>query len=192
MASGGCRIERSGNDSDGAKDRRDYTTIISLPVQLSTKGSATDTIISHLVSRFEEGSLGRRELVRGVAMLAASGTAAGAREGLDFKDANIDYVSIHVADLQRSVDFYQKMFGFSVVSHDQAGGIIRLGKHQGARLPQPWRPCGHRGPLRNRDSSVQLGSAGNLPHAILTQRGTNPLEGDYAGLHIKDPAGSTC
>jgi catechol 2,3-dioxygenase-like lactoylglutathione lyase family enzyme len=29
--------------------------------------------------------------------------------------------------LQRSVDFYQKMFGFSVVSQDQAGGIIRLG-----------------------------------------------------------------
>jgi hypothetical protein len=71
--------------------------------------------------------LSRRELVRGLAMLAASGTAAGAQEGLDFKDANIDHVSIHVTDLQRSVDFYQKMFGFSVVSQDQAGGIIRLG-----------------------------------------------------------------
>src|SRR5436305_1515351 len=34
---------------------------------------------------------------------------------------------MHVADLQRSVEFYQKMFGFSVVSQDQPGGIVRLG-----------------------------------------------------------------
>jgi hypothetical protein len=64
------------------------------------------SIISNLVARFEKGSLSRRELVQGLAMLAASGTAAAAQEGIDFKDADIDHVSIHVADLQRSVDFY--------------------------------------------------------------------------------------
>jgi hypothetical protein len=37
-----------------------------------------ETIISHLVSRFEKGSLSRRELVRGMAMLAASRTPAAA------------------------------------------------------------------------------------------------------------------
>ncbi len=61
-----------------------------------------ESMISDLVSRFEKGSLSRRELVSGLAILAASGTAAAAQEGLDFKDANIDHVSIHVADLQRS------------------------------------------------------------------------------------------
>src|SRR6266567_1468520 len=60
-------------------------------------------------------------------MLAASGTAAAAQENIDFKGANIDHVSIHVADLQRSIDFYQKMFGFSVVSQEQPREIIRLG-----------------------------------------------------------------
>src|SRR5262245_54513313 len=87
---------------------------------------AIESIISDLVSRFEKGALSRRELVSGLAMLAASGTAA-AQEGLDFKDANIDHISIHVADPQRSVEFYQKMFGFTVVSQDQPGGIVRLG-----------------------------------------------------------------
>lgn len=86
-----------------------------------------ESVISDLVKSFEKGSLSRRQLVSGLAMLAASGTAATAQEGLDFKEANIDHVSIHVADLQRSVEFYQKMFGFSVVSQDQPGGIIRLG-----------------------------------------------------------------
>jgi len=86
-----------------------------------------ESIISNLLTRFEKGSLSRRELVRGLTMLAASGTAAAAQEDIDFKSADIDHVSIQVADLQRSVDFYQEMFGFSVISQDQPHGIIRLG-----------------------------------------------------------------
>src|SRR5437588_11679905 len=87
-----------------------------------------ETIISNLVSQFEKGALSRRQLVRGLAMLAATGTAArAAQNDIDFKTADIDHVSIQVTDLQRSVDFYQKMFDFSVVSQDQRLGIIRLG-----------------------------------------------------------------
>src|SRR5262252_591477 len=86
-----------------------------------------ESIISNLLDRFEKGALSRRELVRGLAMLAAGSTAAAAQEDIDFKSANIDHVSIQVADLQRSIDFYQKMFGFSVVSKDQPLGIVRLG-----------------------------------------------------------------
>ena len=87
-----------------------------------------ESIVSDLVSRFEKGSLSRRDLVQGLAMLAASGTAAAAaQQEIDFKTANIDHVSIQVADLQRSVDFYQKMFGFTVISEDKPLGIIRLG-----------------------------------------------------------------
>src|ERR1700722_19850012 len=91
------------------------------------KGRAMESIISNLLARFEKGSLSRRDLVQGLAMLAASGTSAVAQESLDFKSADIDHVSIQVTDLQRSVDFYQKMFGFSVVSEDKPLGIIRLG-----------------------------------------------------------------
>ena len=86
-----------------------------------------ETIISDLLARFEKGSLNRRDLVRGLALLAASGTAATAQEEADFKAANIDHVSIQVANLQRSVDFYQKMFGFTVVSEDKPQGIVRVG-----------------------------------------------------------------
>jgi glyoxylase I family protein len=144
-----------------------------------------ETIISHLVSRFEKGSLSRRELVRGLAALAASGTAAAAQEGLDFKDANIDHVSIHVADLQRSVDFYQKMFGFSVVSQDQAGGIIRLGN------TKVLVSLNHGGPAGIVDHfAIGVARFGRDSAArYLTQRGAAPLQGDYAGLHIKDPDG---
>jgi predicted metalloenzyme YecM len=86
-----------------------------------------EAIISSLVSRFEKGSLSRRELVRGLAVLAAGGTAASAQEGLNFAAATIDHVSIQVADLKRSSEFYQKMFGFKEVSGEPARNILRLG-----------------------------------------------------------------
>jgi catechol 2,3-dioxygenase-like lactoylglutathione lyase family enzyme len=144
-----------------------------------------ESIISDLVSHFEKGSLSRRELVSGLAMLAAGGTAAVAQEDIDFKGADIDHVSIHVADLQRSVDFYQKMFGFNVVSQDQPGGIIRLGNTKVLVSLNHGSPAGivdHFAigiPRFSRESAARY----------LTQRGTTPLQGDYAGLHVKDPDG---
>ena len=76
--------------------------------------------IFNLVTQFEKGSLSRRDLVQGLAILAAGGTAASAaQDEIDFRTASIDHVSIQVADLQRSIDFYQKTFDFPVMSHDQ-------------------------------------------------------------------------
>ena len=144
-----------------------------------------ESIISDILTRFEKGSLSRRELVSGLAMLSASAMAAGAQEDLDFKGADIDHVSIHVGDLQRSVDFYQKMFGFSVVSQDQSGGIIRLGNTKVLVSLNHGSPAGivdHFAigiPRFSRESATRY----------LTQRGATPLQGDYAGLHIKDPDG---
>ena len=83
-----------------------------------------ESIISSLLAQFEKGSLSRRELVQGLAMLAAGGTAAAAQDNIDFKTADIDHVSIQVADLQRSVEFYQRMFGFSVVSEDKPWALF--------------------------------------------------------------------
>ena len=59
-----------------------------------------ESVISNLLTRFEKGSLSRRELVHGLAMLAASGTAVAAQEDLDFKAADID----HVADAPKFAD----------------------------------------------------------------------------------------
>jgi glyoxylase I family protein len=144
-----------------------------------------ESIISNLLTRFEKGSLSRRKLVQGLALLAASGTATTAQEDIDFTGADIDHVSIHVANMQRSVDFYQRMFGFSVVSQDQPGGIVRLGNTKVLVSLNNGSPAGivdHFAigiPRFSRESAARY----------LTQRGATPLQGDYAGLHIKDPDG---
>jgi len=144
-----------------------------------------ESIISNIVARFEQGSLSRRDLVRGLALLAASGTAAAAQEDLNFKAATIDHVSLQVADLQRSVDFYQKMFGFSVVSQEQARSIMRLGNTRTLVSLNRENPPGtidHFAigiPRFNRDAAARY----------VRERGATPLEGNFAGFHVKDPDG---
>jgi catechol 2,3-dioxygenase-like lactoylglutathione lyase family enzyme len=143
-----------------------------------------ETIISKLLSSYEKGSLSRRELVSGLALLAASGPAVAAQDELDFKNANIDHVSIHVADLQRSIDFYQKMFGFSVVSRADPD-IVRVGNGKilvSINRGSPARTIDHF------SIGIPRFNAG-AGRRYFTQRGAMPLQGDYAGFHIKDPDG---
>src|SRR6267142_1517660 len=135
-----------------------------------------ESIISDLVSRFEKGSLSRRDLVQGLALLAASGTGAAAQAEIDFKAATIDHVSLHVADPQRSIDFYRRMFGFSVVSEDRAQGVIRLGNTRTLVSINHGSPAGvidHFAigvPRLVRESAQRY----------LIQRGATPLQGDLA------------
>jgi catechol 2,3-dioxygenase-like lactoylglutathione lyase family enzyme len=144
-----------------------------------------ESIISNLVTRFEKGSLSRRELVQGLAMLAASGTAAGAQDDLNFKTATIDHISVQVADVKRSTEFYQKMFGFKVVSGEPARNIVRLGNTGSLVSLNQEKPTGtidHFAigiPRYNKEAAVRY----------FTQRGVKPLEGNFAGFHVLDPDG---
>ena len=143
-----------------------------------------ELVISKLLSGYEKGSLSRRELVSGLALLAAGGPAAAAQDEIEFKDATIDHISIHVADLQRSIEFYQKMFGFSVVSRAEPE-IVRLGNGRILVSINHGSPAGvidHFAigiPRFNAESGRRY----------FTERGATPLQGDYAGFHIKDPDG---
>src|SRR5579871_4887893 len=102
--------------------------------------------ISRLLSHFEKGSLSRRDLVQALALLASAGTGArtalAADNNIDFRNATIDHVSIRVSDMQRSVTFYQNMFGFTVRSEDKAQGVVRLGNSKVLVSLNPGTPGG--------------------------------------------------
>lgn len=145
-----------------------------------------EAIISSLVTRFEKGTLTRRELIRGLAMLAAAGgTAAAAAEEAGFKGAKIDHVSIQVSNLQRSIDFYQKMFGFSVVSQDKPNEIVRLG------ITKTLVSLHHKNPTGIVDHFAIGVEQFNKESVTrdLKLRGATPEENLDAGFHIKDPEG---
>ena len=84
--------------------------------------------ITDLVTRFETGTLSRRQLIAGLTMLAAGGTSMPLRaQSTPFKSTRIDHVSIQTTDLARSVEFYEKIFGLKILNEDKANEIARMG-----------------------------------------------------------------
>jgi catechol 2,3-dioxygenase-like lactoylglutathione lyase family enzyme len=71
--------------------------------------------IERLLDRYETGSLTRRQLVAGLFAIAA--TAAPLLPA-----ASLNHVTLSVSDVERSHQFYEKLFGMPVVSR-QANGI---------------------------------------------------------------------
>jgi catechol 2,3-dioxygenase-like lactoylglutathione lyase family enzyme len=145
-----------------------------------------EAIISNLLNRFEKGALSRRGLIQSLAMLSAAGTASEALgQDSGIKGARIDHVSIQVTDLPRSIAFYQKMFGLTVVSEDKPNEIVRLGV--GKTLVS----LHHKSPTGLVDHFA-IGVENFNKDTVtrqLKERGANPEDNLDAGFHIKDPEG---
>ena len=137
--------------------------------------------ISRLLKTYEDGKLSRRELVQGLAVLAAS---AGTVSAAGFQGNGINHVSLYVNDLQRSTDFYQRVFGCSVNKRD-GNNQLTLGK--GFLVLRPGKPPGKVDHIAigvdnfNKDSVT----------ADLKARGATPIDqqGGGFGFHVVDPDG---
>jgi catechol 2,3-dioxygenase-like lactoylglutathione lyase family enzyme len=150
-----------------------------------------DAMISNLVSRFEKGSLTRRELIQSLSILAAASGAASAQVASEqskapgIKAAKIDHVSIQVSDLPRSIAFYEKIFGLIILSEDKPNEIVRLGA--GKVLVS----LHHKSPTGLVDHFA-IGVEKFDKDAVtreLKARGANPEDNLDAGFHILDPEG---
>ena len=146
-----------------------------------------EAIISDLLKNFEKGALTRRELIGGLAMLAAGAGAASAAEPQQagLIAATIDHISIQVSDLPRSVAFYQNVFGLSVVSQDEDNEIVRLGRTGNLVSLHHKSPTGLVDHFAIGVESFDRESATR----DLRQHGLNPEQNIDAGFHVKDPEG---
>jgi catechol 2,3-dioxygenase-like lactoylglutathione lyase family enzyme len=150
-----------------------------------------DAMICNLVNRFEKGMLTRRELVQGLSVLAAASGAASAQvaseqsKGAAIKAAKIDHVSIQVSDLPRSIAFYEKMFGLTILSEDKPNEIVRLGA--GKVLVS----LHHKSPTGLVDHFAIGVEKFDKESATLElkARGASPEDNLDAGFHILDPEG---
>lgn len=152
-----------------------------------------DAIITDLVTRFERGGLTRRQLIQGLSALVAAGTSASPAAGQapKLQATSINHTSVLVTDLQRSADFYGKVFGLTPVSEDKENKILRLGAGGSGvnatlvslRAQNPPGLIDHfalgvQG--FNRDTATQ----------ILKQHGLTPANNIEFGFHVKDPDGA--
>jgi catechol 2,3-dioxygenase-like lactoylglutathione lyase family enzyme len=84
--------------------------------------------VSKLVDEYAEGRISRRGLIAGLTALAAAGTTGRARaQEAPFESTGIDHISVQVEELAPSIEFYQSIFGMSVLNQDEANKIVRMG-----------------------------------------------------------------
>jgi lactoylglutathione lyase len=82
--------------------------------------------IDTLVGEFESRKLSRRELVASLTALVAGAQAVSAQTAQPSQAAQgrtLNHVSLAVADVERSADFYSRLLGLKVVSRPGNGGI---------------------------------------------------------------------
>jgi catechol 2,3-dioxygenase-like lactoylglutathione lyase family enzyme len=145
-----------------------------------------EAIINGLLQRFETGSLTRRQLIQGLAMLASAGVPAGTQaQARGFQGAFISHVSLSVSDLQRSADFYQKTFGLVVLSQDKPNEIVRLGLK---RTLVSLRRASPKSVVDHFAIGVENFNRESVTKDLL-DRGVTPAQNLDAGFHVEDPDG---
>ena len=141
-------------------------------------------VISDLVTRFERGGLTRRELIQALALIAAAGTDASAAS---LKSGSINHISVLVTDMPRSIDFYNKIFGLSVVNEDKPNKISRLGV--GNKVLVSLRVEPPPGLVDHFAIGVENFNKEAVT-AFLKENGLTPRENLEFGFHVKDPDGA--
>ena len=138
-----------------------------------------NSTISRLLETYENGKMSRRQLVQGLALLATgSGTAAAA----GFQGNGINHVSLFVGNLQRSTDFYQKVFACQVNKRD-GNNQLMFGKN--FLVLRPGNPPG-------KVDHIAIGVDNFKKESVtadLKARGVTPIDeqGGGAGFHVLDP-----
>ena len=146
-----------------------------------------ETIISDLVKRFEKGMVSRRELIGSLTMLATVGGAASGAEAQEapFRSTRIDHISIQVTDLPRSIDFYEKVFGLSILNEDRDNEIVRMGTTRIIVSLHRKPPTGIVDYYAIAIDEFDRESVART----LTQLGLTPAENLDYGFHVRDPEG---
>ncbi len=92
--------------------------------------------VESLLTHYESGRLSRRDLVGLLTALAAAPAIGAAQPAAALRAATLNHASLIVSNLDRSVAFYQRVFGLPVKSTQQGGvnlavGDAFLGVYQG-------------------------------------------------------------
>jgi catechol 2,3-dioxygenase-like lactoylglutathione lyase family enzyme len=137
--------------------------------------------ISKLLTAYETGKMSRRNLVQGLAVLAAGSPNASAA---GFQGNSIHHVSLFVSNLERSTDFYQRLFGCTVNKRD-GNNQLMFGKNYLVLRPgTPPAKVDHFSIGVDRFQKDSVASD-------LKARGAAPVDqqgGDF-GFHVLDPDG---
>lgn len=80
--------------------------------------------IEQALAQFENKTLSRRQLIASLLAIAAGGSYVSAQNAVPVaKGRSMNHVSLSVADVERSAEFYNRVLGLEVISRPANGGI---------------------------------------------------------------------
>jgi len=145
-----------------------------------------------LLAQYEDGSLSRRDLLAVLALLVAAPTAASATQGAAKPVGavkSMNHVSVFVPNVQKSVEFYQGLFGMPLLTRQDPG--INLSTGSGFLGIYPAQAGATTGSINH----VCFGMENFDADAVLKQlvdrglKGNIRLRGDTKELYFTDPDG---
>jgi len=153
--------------------------------------------LDQLLMQYESGRLSRRELLGALALLTATaGTTGAAGASAETRTtapvgsvASFNHVSVFVPDVQKSVAFYQDLFGLPVLTRQDPGVNLNCGAGFLGVYPLPANATG------SRIDHLCLGMPNFDADAVLNalmQRGVKGsirLRGETKELYFTDPDG---
>lgn len=147
--------------------------------------------IETLLHQYETGTLSRRELLGALALLAAAPAVTGAAQAAKPVGAvtSMNHVTVFVPNVQKSVEFYQGLFGMPILTRQDAGINLSTGSGFYGIYPAPATATG--GSINH----VCFGIENFDADAVLKQltdrgiKGNIRLRGDTKELYFTDPDG---
>lgn len=144
--------------------------------------------LDNLLCRYEGGGISRRELLGALTLLVAGAAApAGAATVGEVKALN--HVTVFVPNVQRSVEFYQGLFGLPVLTRQDPGVNLNCGAGFLGIYPAP--PGASGGSINHVCLSMERFDADAVV-ATLAGHGVKAsirLRGDTKELYFTDPDG---
>jgi catechol 2,3-dioxygenase-like lactoylglutathione lyase family enzyme len=139
----------------------------------------TDTI-SKLLASYDKGGLSRRDLVQGLALLAAG---AGTAQAAPFNVSSVNHISVQVSNLEKSSEFYQRVLGAKVLKRD-GNNQVMFGRSY--LVLRPGKPAAKVDHIAIGVDNFNMASVA----AELKSRGATPIDQEHGfGFHVLDPDG---
>ncbi|HUQ89697.1 MAG TPA: VOC family protein [Vicinamibacterales bacterium] len=148
------------------------------------------TNLDALLAQYEHGALSRRDLLAALALLVAAPAASAAQSATPIGAVKaMNHVTVFVPNVQKSVDFYQGLFGMPILTKQDAGINLNAGNAFYGIYPAPAAATG--GSVNH----VCFGMENFDADATLKQlsdrgvKGSIRLRGETKELYFTDPDG---
>ncbi|MBY0493075.1 MAG: VOC family protein [Cyanobacteria bacterium] len=149
------------------------------------------TNLEALLNQYENGSLSRRDLLAALALLVAAPAASSAAQTAKPIGAvkSMNHVTAFVPNVQKSVDFYQGLFGMPILTRQGEGINLSAGSSFWGIYPAP------AGATTGSVNHVCFGMENFDADTVLKQltdrgiKGNIRMRGDTKELYFTDPDG---